>query len=245
LMCTLRCGEPRYLIPFFWLIIAMAAYGFAIIILEVLKKMHMNKLDGELSNQDKTKVLAKNACISWVILCLLGPIIIWKILTRDPEPTWYWHRESLTNRKYVTLTSLNPSKVFSPGGLIKNARILGGPIHISDFLYTNGIFATGDSEIEFNLNGKFNYLETEIGIEQNADLGGEVAFNIWADGVLIFPNQKDAEQNMNVRRYGEAPIHIRIFIGGSKTIMLQTIGRTGGNRWRDRGVWGGPIVSNN
>ncbi len=240
--CLLRCGEPRYLVPFFWLIVIFMAYGLFWILKEIIfkNKWHFSLSLNDINN--KTKTFARNVLIVIIVILFFVPIITWKIKNPDPKVIWYRNNEVLSHLKYRTLTSIPPYDVWSPRGVVKNSRLFGGTITVHNFEYTNGFFTNGDAELNFNLNGKYEYFETDMGIDQHADPGSWVEFRVFLDGKPVFPNYNNGIMQFNVSKYGSEPEHIKLDIKGCQKLTLRTFGNPDLSSWYNQGIWGGPIV---
>lgn len=239
LMCFTRCGEPRNLIPFFWLIIVLASTGIYAITSYFNKKPFLLKND-EIESYSINMLVKVQSCLL-ILLCFFMPIVLWKIKTADPAPTWFNNADQLQKLKYTTLTSMKPISVYAPWSIIKNKRIFGGPIEVNNIVYKNGLFTAGNTEITYNLNGKYDYFETDMAIEQHADFGGRVIFQVLLDSMIVYPNPGNQNIEKYIIRCSEEPKHLKLSVKGAKKIKLETISAFK-DRWYDRGVWIGPVV---
>lgn len=237
--CLFRCGEHRYLLPFLWLIIILSAFGLNWLIGKIINKNNLIEIK-EISG--KTKTYTGYILTGIILIAFFTPIITWKILTPDPKVVWYKNNEELYQHNYKTLTSLSPCDVWSPSGVVKNSKLFGGTIKVHNFEYPNGFFANNDAELNYKLDGKYDFFESDIGIEQNADPGGSVTFIVKLDGIFVFPVREDGVMQFNTVKYGEEPEHIKLDIRGYKKLTLRTYGDSTLTSWHNRGIWGGPIV---
>jgi len=95
-------------------------------------------------------------------------------------PVWGNPKLIAKDGREVSLTKLEP--VSSKVGLWETVRVnknwLGNPLRIGKRTFARGFWAHAPSEIEFALDGKYEWLETWIGIDSTSKPIGSVQFNI-------------------------------------------------------------------
>jgi len=62
----------------------------------------------------------------------------------------------------------------------------GSPIRLGGKKYSKGLGVAGDSQIVFNLDGKYSRFFSDIGIDDSTGKGGSASFQVYADNKIIF-----------------------------------------------------------
>jgi hypothetical protein len=241
LTTILRCGEPRYMIPFFWLLVALAAFGVVALVLKLKERRNKTPQPrSRISLPGKAIKVATYAVTAWLALCFIVPLAVWTILSRDPAPKWIAQNDTLAQVDYQALTGLPPTYVYAPHGMVKNSKLFGGPITVNGFAYENGFSSRGNADLEFALNGDLDFFECDVGMEDGADPGGAVTYFFSVDGATVYPIGRENE--MLVKRHHEPPTHVKIPIKGGHRLWLKIWGDPNYSEWHNQGVWGGPVV---
>jgi hypothetical protein len=88
--------------------------------------------------------------------------------------------------------------------------------------YRKGVGTHANSELRYDLAGRFKEFSTDFGIDTTAGTGASAVFEIWADGKQLFISEKMGRFDM--------PKHARVDIRGAKTLTLITRDAGDGNR---------------
>jgi hypothetical protein len=105
---------------------------------------------------------------------------------RSQRPEWQ-HGE------FTWLSNLEPDRADSGWGPVETDQSNGGPdardgrtMTLNGREYEKGLGVAGDSEVVFNLEGAYDKFFAHVGIDDAAEDGGSVTFEVWADGERIF-----------------------------------------------------------
>jgi len=101
------------------------------------------------------------------------------------------------------------------------------------FFYRKGFGIHANSNLVFNLNGKFSSLSTDYGVDTEAPAPATVIFQIWGDGKLLFESP--------VMKRFDFPGHIRVNISGVKYLGL-TVTDAGDGINSDHADWLNPVL---
>jgi hypothetical protein len=93
----------------------------------------------------------------------------------------------------VALSDLTWQSATSGWGPVEKNQSVGGKgandgkkITIDGHAYLKGLATAGNSEITYDLNGKYDIFRSDIGVDAQANNKGSVKFQVWADGKLIY-----------------------------------------------------------
>lgn len=102
--------------------------------------------------------------------------------------------------------------------------------------YRKGIGTHANSELRFNLEGKFDQFSTDFGIDTTAGTGASAIFEIWGDNKQLFKSEKMGRFDL--------PKHAKVSVVGVKTLTLITQDAGDSNR-DDHTNWLNPKLYNN
>lgn len=126
-----------------------------------------------------------------------------------------------TVRPFVYLTDLLWKSTRNSWGPAERDRTNGndesadsGALRLDGKIYRRGIGVAANSEVVYNLNGRFRRFHSDIGIDDRAGDEGSVTFQVWADGKKIFDSGvmtgEDKKRGVTLR------------VAGVKTLKLVT-----------------------
>jgi len=107
----------------------------------------------------------------------------------------------------------------------------GTSIKLDGKIYNKGLGVAGNSEIDFNLNGLYTWLFSDLGIDDTAGDDGSATFQIYADGTKVFDS--------GVMKGGDAKQGISLDVTGIKQLQLITTNGGDGNQ-SDMADWAAP-----
>ncbi len=61
----------------------------------------------------------------------------------------------------------------------------GNPMRMKGFTYAKGLGVHATSDVRFNIGGRCNTFQAEVGVDQEAGNRGSVVFEVWLDGMLV------------------------------------------------------------
>jgi len=88
--------------------------------------------------------------------------------------------------------------------------------------FRKGIGTHANSEITYDIGGKFREIQTDYGIDTTAGTQASAIFEIWGDGKQLFTSSKMGRFDM--------PKHVRVNISGVKMLTLKTLDTGDSNR---------------
>jgi len=131
----------------------------------------------------------------------------------------------LTNLEYlfkkeIPLSKLNPVGTSQDYGSLqvnRNLSSMFGPknwsfLSVNYFFYRQGFGTHANSQIVFDLDKKFQRLETDFGVDTAAGNQASVFFEIYGDDKLLFRSPKMTK--------GDLPGHAEVSLEGVKTLLL-------------------------
>lgn len=114
------------------------------------------------------------------------------------------------------------------GKLQKNRSVDGRTLNINGYIYSNGLGTHAFSSIEYEINGRYHYLDGAVGLDDEATKNNLIEAWIYADGRQIY----------NSGKFGgwEDPHYFRLKIAGVKVLKF-VITDGGDGITRDHGDW--------
>lgn len=112
----------------------------------------------------------------------------------------------------------------SGGNLANDGRVM----KLNNVIYTKGLGAHSDSRIIYRLNGEYERMLTDIGIDDESGNNGSVTFEIWADDEKLFDSgvMTGATQTRTAS----------ISLAGKRELVLR-VTDAGDNNYNDHGDW--------
>ncbi|HVT90625.1 MAG TPA: NPCBM/NEW2 domain-containing protein [Tepidisphaeraceae bacterium] len=93
----------------------------------------------------------------------------------------------------VYLSDLTPTSATNGWGQIEKDMSVGekeakdgNTLSLAGKTYAKGLGVHSDSEVHYNLNGKYKTFTADIGIDDEVGNRGSVVFQVWGDGVLLY-----------------------------------------------------------
>jgi Gpi18-like mannosyltransferase len=160
------------------------------------------------------------------VMFLALPLVIFAGLAVVPKLS--------TVASMVRLTTLKPVFAIQGWGNLGVNKSVGGNNLSTDFYYSwNGLGTHALSHIDYNVNGRYSRLETEVGVDTEAGDPASVEFQIYGDGKQLVRS--------GVMKKWEPPKFLSANITGIKTLTLVvTDGGDGPNN--DHADWINPIL---
>ena len=109
----------------------------------------------------------------------------------------------------------------------------GAPITINGTVYPTGLGVHAESVVEVYLGGRCSAFTATVGVDDETGGGGNVAFEVYGDGVQKFASEPISG--------GDAAVPVSVDVGGVQTLKLRVSDGGDGNAW-DHGDWGGAKV---
>jgi Gpi18-like mannosyltransferase len=136
-------------------------------------------------------------------------------LTRTPHP--------------VFLSDLAPKTQYQQSGQLRMDRSTGGnPLTVNGFIFSKGIGTNAYSSLEYDLGGRYRYLEGMVGLDDYASRGNKIEAWIYADNKLIY--------NSGIFGGWVNPHYFFLKISGTKILKL-IISDGGDGIDNDHGDW--------
>lgn len=101
-------------------------------------------------------------------------------------------------------------------------------LSVQYYFYDKGIGTHANSTIRYDIGGLFSRLTTDIGVDTQGGPQGDVAFQVWGDGKMLFASEP-------IGRY-EKPRHASVDVTGVKTLEL-IVTDADGNNTDDHADW--------
>jgi hypothetical protein len=140
---------------------------------------------------------------------------------------------TLAPQTVTNLSSLTPTSATAGYGTVQmNKSILGNPLTLAGTVYATGIGTHAASTIVYNLAGGYNTFVSTVGIDQEEDGKGfgEVDFQVYGDGVLLF----DSGVLTN-----DQTANVAVSVAGVKTLTLVATNGIANDIDYDHADWAG------
>ncbi len=146
--------------------------------------------------------------------------------------------QTRTTAKFVYLTDLTWASARTSWGAVRRdlANGLGkdrpgGLLRINGKSYRRGLAVAGNSQVVYNLNGRYSRFFSDIGIDDRVGSRGSMTFQVWADGKRVF--------NSGTLTGADKAKGVTLRVAGVKVLKLITT-EAGDEGHRDRGNWAAP-----
>lgn len=110
----------------------------------------------------------------------------------------------------------------------------GGPISIAGATYSRGLGVHAPSQLAFDLGGNCSRFTADVGVDDEENGAGSVAFHVFADGVEVYDS--------GVVRGGTPAQSVDVGISGVQELRLVLTNAQDGNSF-DHGDWANPVVT--
>jgi cytoskeletal protein CcmA (bactofilin family) len=116
-----------------------------------------------------------------------------------------------------TLTPLSASNGY--GNYQKNATNDGRTIKLNGVTYDSGLGVHANSQLVYNLGGKYQWFMADVGVDDEVGSAGSVVFQVWADDVKLFDSGKmtgnSSTQSVKVEVTGKSQLKLVVTDSGN------------------------------
>jgi len=116
----------------------------------------------------------------------------------------------------ISLTEMTPVEGYQGYGVLGiNQSVGGNKLMVGGVEYEKGLGTHAISEYKYSIDGNYSYFETDAGLDDGADCGGNVAvFAIKGDGEELYRSETVETK--------QTAIHIRVSVSGVQELSLIT-----------------------
>jgi len=120
----------------------------------------------------------------------------------------------------TALSALTPaSAVNGYGNYRNNTSNDGKTIKLNGVTYASGLGVHANSQLIYNLGGKYQWFTSDVGVDDEVGSGGSVVFQVYGDGQLLFDSGKmtgnSTTQSMKVDVSGKSQLKLVVTDGGN------------------------------